>query len=47
MKKVLSMILAIAMIAALVVVPVSAAEQNVFFVYDAFELKNGSSYRHR
>ena len=43
MKKVLSMILALAMIAALVVVPVSAAEQNVFYAYDAFELKNSST----
>ncbi|MBO4953827.1 MAG: S-layer homology domain-containing protein [Clostridia bacterium] len=43
MKKVLSMILAIAMIAALVVVPVSAAEENEFWAFDAYELKNSST----
>ena len=43
MKKVLSLILALSMIAALVAVPATAAEQNVFYVYDAFELKNGST----
>ena len=43
MKKAVSMILALAMIAALVVVPVSAAEQNVYYAYDAYELKNGST----
>ena len=43
MKKVVSMILALSLIAALVVVPVSAAEQNVYVAYDAYELKNGST----
>ena len=43
MKKVVSMILALSLIAAMVVVPVSAAEQNVFVAYDSYELKNGST----
>ena len=43
MKKVLSMILALSMIAALVAVPVSAAEQNEFWAFDSYELKNSST----
>ena len=43
MKKVVSLVLALAIFATLVIVPVSAAEQNVFMAYDAYELKNGST----
>lgn len=43
MKKAVSLFLALSMVVALIAVPVSAAEQNVYVALDAYELKNGST----
>ena len=43
MKKTVSMILVLTMIAALITLPVTAAEQSVFSPFDAFQMKNSST----
>ncbi len=43
MKKVLSMILSLALVLTLFALPTFAADEDIFVAYDAFELKNGST----